>query len=56
MYVSAEDYDRVTSRIANLYKEHEKELTEVISTIIVSELKMPKHRLKNKRILEKNVD
>lgn len=41
MYVSAEDYDRVTSRIANLYKEHEKELTEV--TIIVSELKMPKH-------------
>ncbi|CAE6140793.1 unnamed protein product [Arabidopsis arenosa] len=28
MYVSAEDYDRVTSRIANLYKEHEKELTE----------------------------
>lgn len=32
MYVSAEDYDRVTSRIANLYKEHEKELTEVIST------------------------
>lgn len=31
MYVSAEDYDRVTSRIANLYKEHEKELSEVIS-------------------------
>uniref|UniRef100_A0A1J3FDK2 Putative GTP diphosphokinase RSH1, chloroplastic n=1 Tax=Noccaea caerulescens TaxID=107243 RepID=A0A1J3FDK2_NOCCA len=28
MYVSAEDYERVTSRIANLYKEHEKELTE----------------------------
>ncbi|XP_013676990.1 putative GTP diphosphokinase RSH1, chloroplastic isoform X2 [Brassica napus] len=28
MYVSAEDYERVTSRIANLYKEHEKELSE----------------------------
>ncbi|CAA7054189.1 unnamed protein product [Microthlaspi erraticum] len=28
MYASAEDYERVTSRIANLYKEHEKELTE----------------------------
>ncbi|KAH0908113.1 hypothetical protein HID58_031434 [Brassica napus] len=28
MYVSAEDYEKVTSRIANLYKEHEKELTE----------------------------
>ncbi|KAJ0229915.1 putative GTP diphosphokinase RSH1 [Hirschfeldia incana] len=28
MYVCAEDYERVTSRIANLYKEHEKELTE----------------------------
>ncbi|WZZ11811.1 putative GTP diphosphokinase RSH1, chloroplastic isoform X1 [Brassica napus] len=28
MYVSAEDYEKVTSRIANLYKEHEKELAE----------------------------
>ncbi|KAJ4910239.1 hypothetical protein Rs2_04860 [Raphanus sativus] len=28
MYVNAEDYVRVTSRIANLYKEHEKELSE----------------------------
>ncbi|CAF2141294.1 unnamed protein product, partial [Brassica napus] len=28
MYVSAEDYERVTSRIANLYKAHEKELSE----------------------------
>ena len=32
MYVSAEDYERVTSRIANLYKAHEKELSEVTST------------------------
>ncbi|KAF3562789.1 hypothetical protein DY000_02010867 [Brassica cretica] len=28
MYVSADDYEKVTSRIANLYKENEKELTE----------------------------
>ncbi|XP_010522807.1 PREDICTED: putative GTP diphosphokinase RSH1, chloroplastic isoform X2 [Tarenaya hassleriana] len=34
MYINAEDYDRITRRVANLYKEHEKELTEANGILV----------------------